>query len=372
MYNRVGVLPLSLFNDQLIASMKFMRILILILAVMTAFSGCQEEVDETILPVPAEAFTANSTQADFIKRTTLRDGSSDNILDSTSCVALVLPVTVIVNGESIVVTTEDDLKFVERILDEADDDDDEVNIVFPVTVVLADHTEISVGNEDDFEDLIEDCIEGGDDDDIECIDFIYPVKLSIYNTNNQVSEVITLNSDSELYDFIESLDEDELVSFTFPLVMQLVDGTEITLNDNEELENAIEDSSDDCDEDDDNDFDDDDIDDSNLVEMLLSGNWEVDYFFDEEDETSEFENYTFTFYADGTALASNGITEVEGTWSTYGDDGELELELYLGEEPPFDEIGENWHVIEFNVNTINLNDDSDVGEAAKTLIFKKL
>jgi hypothetical protein len=195
--------------------MRLIKLIISVLIATSALNGCQEEVDDTILPIPAEAFTANSAEADFIKRTTLRDGSSDNILDSASCVALSFPVTVSVNGEQIVVSTEDDLKYVERILDEADDDEDEVNIVFPVSVVLADHTEIVVENEDAFEDLMEDCIEGGDDDDIECIDFVFPVKLTVYNTNNQVSEVITLNNDAQLYDFIESLEEDELVSFKF-------------------------------------------------------------------------------------------------------------------------------------------------------------
>lgn len=371
MCNRVGVLPLCLFNDQVTASMKFLKIILFILIAMTAFTSCQEEADVTILPIPAEAFTANSTEADFIKRTTLRDGSSDNILDSASCVALTFPVTVVVNGVQIVVSTEDDLKYVERILDEADDDEDEVNIVFPVTVVLADHTEIVVENEDAFEDLMEDCIEGGDDDDIECIDFVFPVKLTVYNTTSQVSEVVTLNTDSQLYDFIESLDDDELVSFKFPVVMQLADGTEITLNDNEALEDAIEGSSDDCDEDDDNDFDDDDIDDGNLVAILLSGSWEVDYFFNEEDETSEFANFTFTFDADGTARATNGETEVEGTWATYGDDGELELDLDFGEDSPFDGVMEDWEVFEFNESEIVLKDDLEEGEPVKILIFKK-
>lgn len=370
MCSRVGVLTLNLFYSQVMINMKRIKLLLFLFAIHYILSSCQQEADETILPIPAEAFTANSTEADFIRRTTLRDGSSDNILDSASCVALIFPVTVIVNGEQIVVSNENDLKYVERILDEADDDEDEVNIVFPVTVILADHTEMVVENEDAFENLMEDCIEGGDDDDIECIDFVFPVKLTVYNTNNQVSEVITLNNDSQLYDFIESLEDDELVSFKFPVVMQLVDGTEITLNDNEELEDAIEDSSDDCDEDDDNDFDDDDVDDSNLVATLLSGSWEVDYFFDEADETSEFENFTFTFNADGTALATDGVTEVEGTWATYGDDGELELDLDFGEDSPFDEIMEDWGVFEFNDTEIVLKDDLEEGEPVKTLILK--
>lgn len=351
--------------------MSLTKFSLLLLITLVVFTGCQEQSDEIRLPLPAEAFTVNSTEADLIKRTSLRDGSSDNILDGTSCTSLLLPVTVLVNGQEVIVATEDDLKYVERILDD-DDDDDEVNIIFPVTVVLADHSQIIVTNEDDFENLIENCIEGGDDDDIECIDFVYPIKITVYNTNNQVSNVITVNNDTEMHDFIEALEEGELVSFKFPIVVQLLDGTEITLQDNDELEDAIEDS-DDCDEDDDNDYDDDDIDDSNLVAALVNGSWRVEYFFDESDHTSEFETFTFIFNADGTALATDGVTEVEGTWATYGDDGELELDLNFGDDSPFDEITEDWEVAEFNNSLITLKDDLDEDEDdVKTLIFEKL
>lgn len=333
--------------------------------------GCQTESDITKLPPPADAFNAESSAANVIKRTALRDGSYDNIIDGTSCSSVVLPVTVVVNGQVLTVSSEEDLKTIERIFEEYENDVDEVTIIFPISVRLADHSTITIENEDALEDLKELCTEDGEDDDIECIDFIYPVKITTYNTNTQVSQAITISNDSELYNFMEAMDEDELVSFTFPLIMLFADGTSLTINDNKELEEVIENSIDDCDEDDDNDFDDDDVDDSDLIAVLLNGSWKVIYFFDEKDETSEFTNYTFTFYADGTALATNGTTNEEGTWTTYGDDGKLELLLNFGQDEPFEEIDEDWTVLEFSSSIIRLEDEKE-NEPSKKLTFEKL
>lgn len=342
------------------------KLLFLLVLTLSALIGCQQEADVLRLPLPEEAFVTNSAAANLINRTTLLDGSADNILDSASCASLVLPVTVWVNGQEVIVNTTEDLKYIERIVDESQVDDDDLNIVFPVTVMMADHSTILVQDEDALEDIMDQCEEGGSDDDIECIDFIYPIKLSIYNTNNQTSEVITINDDEAMYDFIDALEESELASFTFPIVMQLLDGTEVTIQNNDELETAIENASDDCDEDDDNDFEDDDVDTNTLTTTLITGSWKVNQFFDESDQTSQFTAYAFTFNADGSAIATDGVTSVDGTWAIYGDNGALELVLDFGESTPFDEIKEDWGVIEFTDTIISLQDDS------KALIFERL
>ncbi len=371
--NRVGVLLPHLFYCCEIRNMSPTKILFFFLMALSALTGCQKEAEEIILPSPAEAFTANSVVAGLIERTTLVDGSSDNILDSASCASLVLPVTVFVNGQEITVTEEEDLKYVERVLDEFENDDDKVNIIFPVTIVLADHSQVNIQNEDELEIIMDQCTEGGGDDDIECIDFSYPLTLAIYNTNNQVSDIITIDSDTELYEFMDALKESELISFEFPLVMQLSDGTEITIYNNDELEDAIENASNDCDEDDDTDFDDDDIDDSIFIAALLNTPWQINYFFKETDQTDEFANFSFTFNANGTVQATDGVSVVEGTWDSYGDDGGLELVLDLGEDSPFNEIREDWEVIEFNEMSITLKDErNESSDPSRTLIFQKL
>lgn len=343
-----------------------------VLLVLTVLAGCQKEIDITILPPPEDAFTANTTTAELVKHTVRHDGSFDNILDKTSCSSLVLPVEVIVNGIEVTISTIDDLITVEEILDEDSNNEDEVEIIFPVTILLADYTQQLISNEDELEAIQDACTEGGDDDDIECIDFVYPIKITVYDLQNQLSKVITINDDSALHNFIETL-EDELISFSFPLMMRLTDGTEITLSNNKEVEDSIEDAIGDCDEDDDNDYDDDDVDDNTLISFLTDGSWKVSSFIEEnENETSHFTNYVFTFNNDGTVLSSNGTNDVSGTWRTNGDGGVIVLKLNFGATEPFDEISEDWKVAEYTASNIKLVDDINKPTPERALIFEKL
>ncbi len=353
--------------DRLITLLMFFAIILAVLVL----SSCQDESDELIDPAPDEAIAADSNIAGLVGRTALRDGSKDNILDRSSCTSVVLPVTVIANGLEITIDDDDDLATLEKIFDELDDDEDILEILFPITVVLADHTEMVISNEDQLEDLVEDCIEGGDDDDIECLDFIYPVTVNTFDTNSQVAQTVTLNNDEELYNLFDDLDENDRISFVYPILVVLYDGEEIEINSNEELERTIEEVKDDCDEDDDNDFDEDDIDDTPLINVLTDGKWEITFFFDEVDETADFNGFVFTFLEDQTAVAENGSVVIEGSWDTNGDDGVLELELDFGSNSPFDELNEDWKLIEFDGTIIRLTDEEDGGTSDEFLTFER-
>ena len=337
----------------------FMMFTFLLIGLM--FSGCQEEVVDIIETLDENVLNAQSPLVDLVGQTTQRDGSEDNILDHSSCISIVLPVTVIANGQQVQIGSEEDIKLVERIFDESDTDEDVLTFEFPIKVTLADHSVVTVQNYDQLEDLTEDCLEGGDDDDFECVDFVYPISISIYNSENQVSEVVTVENDEQLYTLFKELDEYDLVGFNFPLELLLKDGTEITIDDNEELEDVIEDLGEGCDEDDDDDYNDDDVDDSDLRTVLLEGEWEITYFFDDTDETSDFNDFRFTFMEENKASAVRGDLLTDGTWNTYGDDGELELELNFGPTSPLDELEDDWTILEFDEHIIKLVDLSDDG-----------
>lgn len=346
-----------------IAKLNFLLIVLGLL-----ISGCQKEVTEIIEPSQNDAFNTNSAVSELVKQTSYNDGSEDNIIDGSSCTMLILPVTVKANGIQFTIRSEKDFSRIEKILDRFDDDDDIVEIIFPVTVVLADHTEITINDEDDLEELTEGCADDGSDDDIECIDFNYPLQISIYDADNQVSDVITINNDKQLYDFIDDLEDDEIASFNFPLTVILSDGSELNINNHDELEDALENAIDDCDEDDDNDYNDDDIEDADLINTLLNGEWIISYFFDEEDETDVFEGYVFTFFESGDMKAGKGDETINGKWESDGDDGILELELDFDDDSLLDELDDDWVVIEYDENQIDLGDEESSSER---LVFKK-
>ena len=147
-----------------------------LIAMALTFTACQEEFEP--LPDPdqeQQILKANSATATLIEGTSSNDGSFDNIVDGASCFDIKFPYTVSVNGITITIENEDGLRVIEEIFDQFEEDVDELDIFFPITVTLADYAEVVIESFDQLRDLAQECIEGGNDDDIECIDFVYPI-----------------------------------------------------------------------------------------------------------------------------------------------------------------------------------------------------
>ena len=79
------------------------------------FTSCRTEEMEFVEAPPEETLIPNSLVASLMMQTTLNDGSNDNIIDNANCFNIQLPVTVIVNGVEITVTSEDDYDAIEYI-----------------------------------------------------------------------------------------------------------------------------------------------------------------------------------------------------------------------------------------------------------------
>ncbi|MDO5971221.1 hypothetical protein Q4Q35_15545 [Flavivirga aquimarina] len=302
--------------------MKFkMRTLLLIpFFALLLFTSCQDEVIDITPPDESEALVADSELTSFISSTSAKDGSADNIIDKASCLSVELPVTVVVNGLEIIVDSEDDFDVIETILKEFDDDEDNLEMVFPITIILSDYTEIVLNNREELEVLIAECgDENEEDDDIECIDFQYPISFSIYDTDFRVIDVIEIENDRALHKFIKRVKNAEVfASLDFPVTMVLADGTEIVVNNNEELESTIREAKDACDEDDDNDYGDDDFTKERLDEYLQICPWVV-YEFERnnQDNTAEYKEYALNFKEDGVVVMRAREGDIlTGTWST--------------------------------------------------------
>jgi hypothetical protein len=72
-----------------------------------SFGSCQKE-EETIVQDTSESFVFGSPMADLLLRVSQNPTAIDNILDNTSCFSVQLPVTVIVNGQQILVSNQAD------------------------------------------------------------------------------------------------------------------------------------------------------------------------------------------------------------------------------------------------------------------------
>ena len=330
-----------------------------LLTIALSFTACQDEIEEINTGEEPQTITANSTTADLIQRTSSNDGSCDNIVDGTSCYQINFPYTVEVNGLTLTIESEDDIEQIEDIFDSVEDDENLLDIIFPITVTAGDFSEITINGLEDLRELAAECKEGGDDDDIECIDFVYPMTLFSFNVNLEQTNTIEVTSDRELRLFFKDLDDDNLISFDFPLTLKLHDQTTITVENNQELASAIENAKDDCDEDDDDDYNDDDFDLDEINEELVECVWFVTEFKRNDiDQTPQYVNYILNFKEDGTVLTGfTGATTVEGTWtSTVGDDG---AKLTMDFESNTD-FNLEWDVYDLGDDKIKLySDDSN-------------
>ncbi|MFT5863917.1 MAG: hypothetical protein ACI828_002585, partial [Flavobacteriales bacterium] len=298
---------------------------ILFLFGVLSLNSCRSEDEEIITTPEQEALIANSTAANLFLQTSMNDGSIDNLLDNANCFTVQLPVTVFVEGLEIIVDDPSDFDTIEDLFDEDDDDIDDLDFQYPITIILNDFTEVVINNEDELEDYADQCEgENEEDDDIECIDFQYPISFSIFDQSNELIDTVTVNSDLELYTFVAGLDGDTIVSINFPLTLILSDGSTVVVNDIAAFEEAIENAADDCDEDDDNDHDDDDCEnctvDGTQNTLINCAFWSVDKLkLDGTQQDEQYEGFHFVFNLDGSLFVEHMTDTFDGSWDVTTD-----------------------------------------------------
>ncbi len=177
---------------------------------------------------------------------------------------------------------------------------------------------------------------------ITCISLNYPIVLNIFNAAGQQTGTQTIGSDAEMLLFISNLESGSSFSIVFPISVTLDNGDVVQINNLQELQDIILA----CDT-------------SggqipgNFTDILTDGIWYVNYFFDDQDETFLFNEYQFNFNADQTALATNGTNPINGTWNLTGG-STPDLILFFGTNSPFDELDEDWDILEVTPQIIRL------------------
>ncbi|MDC8003811.1 hypothetical protein POV27_07095 [Aureisphaera galaxeae] len=305
--------------------------------------SCRSEETQFVQEDSNQVLGANANVKTLIQNTVTNDGSYDNIIDGGSCFDIQLPVTVIANGIEVIITTENDVDQVEAIFDEFPDDVDTLEINFPITIIDENYDPTIINSQAELNAAALQCgPDNSPDDDIECIDFQYPITANIFDQNNEQVDTVVFNNDEELFDFVDDIDEDLIIVFQFPITVIFSDGSTQAINDFEELENVIEEAADDCDEDDDNDPDDDDCEDCTVDELedFITGcdEWTVDKLErNDEDLEDQYVGYDFTFNEDGTITVVSGSDSFSGTWEAEESADEIILELNIPNLPDFND-----------------------------------
>ena len=315
----------------------------------------EPDVEQVIAP--------ESQLASLMLSTSLNAGTVDNVMDNADCMSVELPVTIIVNGITITVETIEDLELVHEIFEEYLDDEDVVEFIFPITIVLNDHTEVIIEDKEELDSFVDSC-EDEEEEVIECVNFVYPITFSIYNTSFQVIETVTIENDRQLYHFMRRIRNAEqaiLASLNFPVKLKYDNGEIIEVNNNSELQRAIELAEDMCGRDDDCDIEE-------VNESLVECHWMIHYY----NEDDNYRPFALKFKENGELKIINAsATQVRtGKWETVETDNGVVLVISEVNEL-VQEINGRWKVVECDDERFKLirpaNSAASVDEARMVL-----
>jgi hypothetical protein len=335
----------------------------ILLSIMLLVS-CQKE-ESTLLSIEEESGALPDQVNTFLSQISINDGSHDNIIDGASCIELVLPLTVNVNNNPVTISENEDFETVELLLEEHTDDDDSVAIDFPIEIILADHSVVSVPDLETLNQYAADCEvnENQADDDIESVDVRYPLSFPIFDAVSSDTDITRINSDEELYAFMNNIRESEVVGLDFPVTFILSDSTEVVTQNYEALQNTIEVAESNYDEDDDLDFNDDDsvtLSEDEFIDVITQCGYLIDRLnVDGVSLEGNFEGYHFEFYAyDNAVTACIGTQLSVGTWEVTTVNNNLRLNIDI---PGLDSINRNWIVHRFEAGS-GISFDLRLGE----------
>ena len=320
---------------------------ILVLLLSLVFFSCQEE-EQTITQNSKESITKTSPLATLISRVVQNPTTIDNCLDNTSCISIQLPVAIYLDSQSLVINSKSDYATVKNIKDAYSNDSDVVYFTFPITIVYKNFMQKVIYNQTELENAIASCIIGEEFPEIECIDFNYPIALNSYNSYSQISNTYTIISDTQLYNFIDTLNtnSNSITSIIYPISLTNSMSQTSVINNNNDLKVAIENTIGTC--------DDNSVPGTELSDIIVDGTWFVSKFIDETvDQTYYYYGYNFSFNVNGTVVATKNTSTINGTWSIITDDNVKKLIMNFDGEV-LKELEDDWKVLEFNTLKIRL------------------
>ena len=112
---------------------------------------------------------------------------------------------------------------------------------------------------------------------------------------------------------------------------------------------------------------------SGIANRVQQGTWKVTMYNDSgKAETYKFTGYEITFNSNGAIAAVKGSSSISGTWTLGTDDSEQKLILNFGEVIPFDELSDDWSILEESETKIRLQDVSKGNGGTDLLTIERI
>jgi hypothetical protein len=333
---------------------------------IVVFFSCQTETSVEEYSTK-KTITKTTPLASYIQRIAMQKTKQDNIIDHTDCFMIKFPYVVTINGVEIAIQSAAAYASVENNIALNSDDDDIVDIHFPISIIFNDYTEKTLDSQNAYTNLVQDC-DGKLNDlaKINCIDINYPILIKRYDSNVQTASSVSIKNNEALYFFINNLEDNQFIAIEYPISVSALNGSQLIINDNKQFENIIKEVLDNCSENTNTSLD--------FVEVLISGAWSISYFYgdgdddesnddDDDEKTNSYSGYQFYFKSDYTVIASKSGSSFIGVWSTKLENGVREFQVNFN-AATFNNLELNWSLFEFNNTKIHFraetsNNDSE-------------
>ncbi|KUO64540.1 MAG: hypothetical protein APF83_06715 [Lutibacter sp. BRH_c52] len=182
---------------------------------------------------------ANSETSNYYKRIGMYDGSFDDLIDNISCSSVKLPVSLLANNIPLTITNTADYQLVLNIFNLSPIDTDTVVFNFPITILNQDYSQTSVTSQGQFNNLSALCNQAIGA--ITCVDIVYPIKISLYNTTTEQTTIISIVNDQNLFDFMANLSVKEVYSVHYPINVKIIGNVNISVSGDIQLKSIIND-----------------------------------------------------------------------------------------------------------------------------------
>lgn len=333
------------------------------------FTSCQDE-DDKINEENQKTNAANSPTAQNLERSSMHDGSFDDFLDGVSCSSILLPVTATVNGTEVNVVSESDYSTVLDILTEYNNDDDNVTLHFPLSVQLSNYTEIQISNQLEYNLLLSACnqAENTSEEAINCLNIDFPITIFTYNLNFDQTGSVVLESEEELYTYMNDFGNDEYFGVNYPITATMNNDTVISITSDLDLQAKITEciaTEEDMEEAEEN---------ADTVEtILVNSAFKVQSFIDASvEKANDYANYTIEFAGDLSCTAQNTvdttINNVQGTYEVTSQT-EVYFNLTFSGNATLELLNNSWEVTSYSQSSISLQSTTN---AAVTLVLAQI
>ena len=108
-----------------------------------------------------------------------------------------------------------------------------------------------------------------------------------------------------------------------------------------------------------------------LATTLGNGSWRITYFFNNQDETGDFDGYSFQFNDDGILIARKNALSMQGSWETEeSSDGNSKLYVDFGAGDPLQKLNEDWRLAATSGSKITFEHESVNGDI-NTMVLQR-